>query len=44
MKIKDRFKNVDFFEGWIMGIACYIGVKIIVSVIAIIIALVIGAV
>ena len=44
MKIKDKLKNIDFFEGWITGIACYIGAKIIVSVVAIIIALAIGAV
>lgn len=44
MKIKDKFKNDDFFAGWMTGIACYLGAKIIVSVIAIIIALAIKAV
>lgn len=44
MKFKDRFKNDDFFAGWMTGIACYLGAKIIVYVIAIIIALAVKAI
>ena len=42
MKIKDKFKNVDFFEGWITGIACYIGVKLVLGVAVLIAMAIIG--
>lgn len=44
MKIKNKLKNDDFFAGWMTGIACYLGAKIIVCVIAIIVALALKAV
>lgn len=42
MKIKDKLKNDDFFAGWMTGIACYLGFKLAMGVVALITMAIIG--
>lgn len=42
MKIKDKFKNDDFFAGWMTGIACYLGVKLAIGAVVLIAMAIIG--